>query len=645
MSSANNNNFTRGAQLWAHNIRMGLQGLKNICIFGLAFVFGLLAIRISQYMTFKTFYYFIIERYVQLKLCIGAFFYGKSKIGISFYSLGGGEFIYRGAEEFVYKFWHATGYGKMIDGFLGWMMQDAVSEVLLTFISGCILGLVVFTYKGSNILGITKLRGSELVTVKELRRILRRAKQASKICISGLPLVKDSETQHLLLTGTTGAGKTNMLNELLPQIRLRKNRAIIFDVTGEFVDRFYNPETDLILNPLQKNSVNWLPWNDCHTDEEYNSLAAAFVDGEGIKSDRYWEDAARSVLAQALKKEESTRSIESMTQIISRADLKDFCTHFSDTDAAGYVSKEAEKGTASVRSTLISKIEQLKILKDGGDFSIKNWVNGEEDCSWLFVTSTPNELDTLKPLISAWANIAIKGILDRPHSGENNKMWFIMDELPAMQKIPSLSMVLAQGRKYGACVVAGIQNIAQLDRIYDRSGAQELLDLFRTKFFFAVSDNNIAEYASKSLGEVEINETKESLSYGSNTMRDGVNINSADKIKRLVLPDEIKNLTTRSCFVKLCGNYPITKLKVKLQVHGWFSMFLYKLFRKSSRSNLRLVKAQAESTIETPVATSHSISTTDGTTSQESQETNLNNSTTSVLSDKRQFFNELNKVD
>ena len=36
-------------------------------------------------------------------------------------------------------------------------------------------------------------------------------------------------------------------------------------------------------------------------------------------------------------------------------------------------------------------------------------------------------------------------------------------------------------------------------------------------------------------------------------------------MKRLVLPDEIKNLEPNSCFVKLCGNYLITKLKVKLQ--------------------------------------------------------------------------------
>lgn len=565
MSSASNSNFTRGAQLWAHNMRMIMQGVKNICFFGLAFIFGLIAFRLSQHTTFQTIYYFIIKCYVDFKLSIGAFFYGKHQIVIDFYSISKGHFVHMRAEEYNYLFWKVMPYGASINQVLLWAKQDAFFEVVVSFVVGCSLALIVFTYRGGGILGIKKLRGSDLVTPKQLAKILRRAKEASKIIISGLPLVKDSETQHLLLTGTTGAGKTNMLKELIPQIRESGDRAIIFDVTGEFVDRFYNPETDLILNPLVENSVSWLPWNDCHTDEEYNNLAAAFVDGESIKTDRYWEDAARTVLVEALKKQESTRSIESMLHVINRSDLKDFCKYFSDTDAAGYVSREAEKGTASVRSTLASKVKELKYLKDKGDFSIKEWINGENRKGWLFVSIKPNDLDTLRPLLSAWANIAIKGMLDRPHSGENEKMWFVMDELPAMQKIPSLAMVLAQGRKYGACMVAGIQNIAQLERIYGPASSQELLDLFRTKFFFAVGDNTIAEYASKSLGEIEIDETKESLSYGSNTIRDGVNINSLIRMKRLVLPDEIKNLEPNSCFVKLCGNYPITKLKVDLQ--------------------------------------------------------------------------------
>ena len=636
MSRASNSNFTRGAQLWAHNIRMILQGLRNVCIFGLAFVIGLLAVRISQYMTFASFYYFLIERYVQFKLAFGGFFYDKGKIGITFYSLEQHQFIFRNAQDFEYKFWQVTNHGVVIKRFSQWAAAQGLTEVLLAFVIGSTLSLVYFIYRGRNIIGTMKLRGSELVSVHKLKKLLQRTRQASKIQISGLPIVKDSETQHILLTGTTGGGKTNMLKELLPQIRLIQNRAIIFDVTGEFVERFFNPATDIILNPLHDNSVDWLPWNDCHTDEEYDNLAAAFVDGESITSDRYWEDAARKVLSEAFKKEKDNRSIESLLHIIGKAPLYEFSEYFADTFAAAFVSKEAEKGTASVRATLLNKIERLKHLKDGGRFSIKNWVNSSGS-GWLFITAKPNELDTLRPLISAWANIAINGMLDRPHSGQNEKMWFVMDELPAIQKIPSLAMVLAQGRKYGACLVAGIQNIAQLERIYGHDASKELLDLFRTRFFFAVSDNHIAEYASKSLGEIEIDETKESLSYGSNTMRDGVNINSAAKIKRLVLPDEVKNLPPLTCYVKLCGEYPITKLTVRLQAQSRLSISGYKLFNHFLKKRIgQEIEIQRESAIDN----AYQHNTTD--TSQSIDiDPNINQPVAIQLDKKAEFLKDL----
>jgi type IV conjugative transfer system coupling protein TraD len=578
MSTASNSNFTRGAQLWAHNIRMILQGVRNVCVFGLFSVACLVIWRIGQYMTARTFYYLLIERYVQLKLAIGAFFYGKSSIGITFYSLEGQKFIYRTALDFEHKFWYVTEYGPLTLKFMQWAKNYALMEVMIAFIAGSILSLLYFSYRGSNILGIKKLRGGELVSVARLRRILKLENNASKIQISGLPLVKNTETQHILLTGTTGSGKTNMLNELLPQIRLQNQRAIIFDVTGSFVNRFFNPETDVLLNPLEEDSVSWLPWNDCATDCEFNALASAFVDGQSITSDKYWEEAAQKVLAEALKKGAQTRSITDLLDIIGKAPLSEFCQHFSDTFAAALVSREAEKGTASVRSTLLNKIERLKYLKDGGDFSIKNWVNRGQ--GWLFITAMPRQRDTLRPLVSAWIDIAIKGLLERDISVTNDKMWFILDELPALQKIPALKTGLAEGRKYGACFVAGIQNISQLEEIYERSGSASLLDMFNTRFYFAVSDHQIAEYASKSLGSAEVEDTKESLSYGSNTMRDGVNINSTSSIKPLVMPNQIKDLKPRTCYVKLPQGYPVTKLKVKLQAQSQLFIYFYKLSTK-----------------------------------------------------------------
>ena len=72
-------------------------------------------------------------------------------------------------------------------------------------------------------------------------------------------------------------------------------------------------------------------------------------------------------------------------------------------------------------------------------------------------------------------------------------------------------------------------------------------------------------------------------------------------------------------------------------------MFLFKLFRKSSRDGVKTPTIQVEpASAETPGAANNSIATiADSTAPKESQETNaLNNPVSSILSDKRQLFND-----
>nr|WP_269745499.1 type IV secretion system DNA-binding domain-containing protein [Candidatus Orientia mediorientalis] len=78
--------------------------------------------------------------------------------------------------------------------------------------------------------------------------------------------------------------------------------------------------------------------------------------------------------------------------------------------------------------------------------------------------------------------------MSRNPNDDNSNMWFILDELPALQRIPSLPIALAESRKYGGCFVAGLQNIHQLEEIY---GSQEasMLDLFNSKFIFRLAIN------------------------------------------------------------------------------------------------------------------------------------------------------------
>lgn len=64
------------------------------------------------------------------------------------------------------------------------------------------------------------------------------------------------ENEGLLLLGDPGTGKSQIMHQLLYGIARRKQfeAVVIYDPVGEFLEHHYNPETDIILNPLDARS-------------------------------------------------------------------------------------------------------------------------------------------------------------------------------------------------------------------------------------------------------------------------------------------------------------------------------------------------------------------------------------------------------
>ena len=122
----------------------------------------------------------------------------------------------------------------------------------------------------------TPERGARLVSPRVLKRRIKVEKIASDLTLDGIPLIKNKETSHILITGTTGSGKTNCFHTLLPQIRGRGDRAIIVDMTGEFTARYYDDACDVLLCPFDARTHHWNPWADCK-DAHNDTLAAAIV--------------------------------------------------------------------------------------------------------------------------------------------------------------------------------------------------------------------------------------------------------------------------------------------------------------------------------------------------------------------------------
>jgi type IV secretory pathway TraG/TraD family ATPase VirD4 len=58
----------------------------------------------------------------------------------------------------------------------------------------------------------------------------------------------------------------------------------------------------------------------------------------------------------------------------------------------------------------------------------------------------------------------------------------LIDELASLHKLPSLSLLLSQGSKYGLCAASAFQDIHQLRTIYGIDEAKALMAMYNTIF-------------------------------------------------------------------------------------------------------------------------------------------------------------------
>jgi hypothetical protein len=168
------------------------------------------------------------------------------------------------------------------------LAQDIKDQLMSNAIFSLWFMLVFFVvicggwvWRGARIKEKKILSGTEEVPASKLTKLVRRAGQASDLTLAGVPLIKKSEIQHMLVVGTTGSGKTNCLHELLQQVRHRKQRAIIVDMTGVFIEKYYRPGIDKILNPRDQRSETWSVWGECQELAHFKTMASLLIPTNG----------------------------------------------------------------------------------------------------------------------------------------------------------------------------------------------------------------------------------------------------------------------------------------------------------------------------------------------------------------------------
>lgn len=408
------------------------------------------------------------------------------------------------------------------------------------------------------------LRGGQIVSAKELGDLLKKTKRAGDIRTADIPIIKGSETSHILFTGSPGTGKSTLLRQLMDSIRKRGDRVICYSPSGDFIEWYYRDGVDTVLNPFDDRCPSWNLWEECREDYEYDTWAAAMVPSPST-GDPFWNQAARTLIAALAQKMggEPNPTIGKMLQRLNGIPLEWLHNYLRSTDAAALVDPASEKMAVSIRATAAQYAKSLThIPVREENFNIREWVMNDKGDDWVFLNAKPSQIAAARPLISAWVELFTNALMSLPAS-RTRRVWLIIDELPSLNKLPSLNNFLAQGRKYGGCGTVTFQQISQLREKYGNDGADDIAGLCATWISMRQNDPETAKWSASAFGDSEVLEAQESISYGAHEMRDGISLNKTRKSRSLVLHSEILNLDDLEGFIRLPGDLPVGRYKMK----------------------------------------------------------------------------------
>jgi type IV conjugative transfer system coupling protein TraD len=441
-------NFARGSELWVHQARLVLVAIRNLLLASvvITLIFG------SGYFYFVSsdLKLYALERNIAARLVVLMMFKnstitldinGKPTVTEAKLAIDLTEDLARDALRI---------------GKNGFMIGALVSLTFVIFAS-----YYLFVY-GRRKMTDDFLRGSSLVSGQDLTNLLQGRDDCSPYLLAGVPMRAKSETLHTLIGGAQGTGKSQQFFVLMKQLRVRGRRAIVYDPTGEFTQAFYREGKDILMNPLDSRSPNWNVWNEIEKDYHFDNMANGLIP-DPAETDPFWAQAGRMVLKDVYRVlgREERKTNKDLYNAIAKNNLESLYALLAGTAGATYVDPKTERTGMSLKMTVQNQLESFRFLPDTGEpFSIRRWVHEDSD-AWMFITARESMREALKPVLSLWIDTAIKAVLDlEPIHRE--RLWFFIDELPTLQKLDILKLALTNTRKYGLCVVLGVQDFSQL---------------------------------------------------------------------------------------------------------------------------------------------------------------------------------------
>ena len=412
-----------------------------------------------------------------------------------------------------------------------------------------------------------RIRGaSDFVEYKQLNRMVRASRGgASRYTLAKVVLPAAAPMTGILALGAQGTGKSIAVHDLMTQVFAAGRKAIIYDQSGEFFKAHFRPGKDFFFNPAFVGSVPWSIFDELVYSYDTNTLATAFLPPKaGVVNGpaAFFEDAARALFSTILERmaKRGARNTNEIAKAILELPADEMDHLISKSVASSALGSESKGQRQGVISSISIYIQGIAAVHPG-TWTIKDWLDEPGD-SRFFLLGTDDTKAMFAPLFRLLLSVTFSQIAAKAEVVIDDRYWFFLDEVHTLGDI-QLDVQLATLRKFGVCVVSGVQAESQFMTSMGKERAETVMNCFNQLLMLRTNEPNMQERIAKRLGKVEMDTVSRNQALAVTEWRDGAGLNKSEHEKWLVMPSEIGTLDDLTGFLKLAGSLPATKVNYR----------------------------------------------------------------------------------
>lgn len=381
-----------------------------------------------------------------------------------------------------------------------------------------------------------------------------------------------------------GSGSGKSASYSIPNAYQCLGSYVFTDPKGELYDRTagylkeqgYDIKVLNLVRPQYSDGYN--PLMHISSELDVDVIANTIVKGQKTdsSSDPYWDDMAEMLLKALIyyliaTRPEEEQNLASCAELVRAANknggsnlLSDLMSQLPyDHPARMYyksIEIAPEKTYGSILSSLQSKLGKFD-SKEIAELTSTDTIDFEEIGSkktavYVISSDTHTAYDFLLTIFFSQMIQQLYDYADQNGGKLQERTYFILDEFANIGKIPDFDKKISTSRSRGISFSVILQNIDQLEAVYEKS-YETIMGNCDTHVFLGSNSFKTVEYFSKQLGEKTIGRDSISINKDKQNHRTGKSVSDQVMARALMTPDELRRLDNDLCIIFEKGLKPV----------------------------------------------------------------------------------------